>query len=240
MRNFDGLVRGDGINFGIPLLLALASIFYATTAGAEESAMQRSLHAFFSATVTHDGATAELVSVRAWPKTTRALHWYLPKLMRHPSHFSLIAEGKERGRVRHWFVPVTVRWLAQVVVAKQAIAARSMLNRGMMTIQRVDISDHNSNWFSSTRDLDGMRLLGQVKRGTPIFSAMTHQLPLIRRGQLITIQARIGSIQVSTVGKALRSARRGELVMVQNLKSKRQIQAVVISANTVRTVMGGA
>jgi len=216
-------------------------------AQSEHSALQRSLHDFFAAGISFDGATAELVSVGNWPKYDGALHWKLPRLHRHPRYFSLMAEqvgdqhgaGKVGKRSRRWFVRVEVHWWAKVVVAKSDIPARAMLNDGMVTMQNTDIAGHNSNGFSSIRAVDGMRLLRQVKRGEPIYVAMTHQLPLIKRGQLVTIEARKGVVQVSTAGKALRSARRGELVLVQNLRSKRQVQGIVINARTVRVNFGG-
>ncbi len=205
----------------------------------EQTAMQRSLQAFFAAGVTLDGASAELISVSVWPKTGHALRWSLPALHRHPKRFSLIAEEKVGKRARRWFVPVNVHWWATAAVAAKSISARSMLSSSMIKMQRQDIAGHGSNWFSAVSELEGMRLLRQVKRGEPIFAAMTRQLPLIKRGQLVTIQAYFGTVQVSTAGKALRSARRGELLQVQNLRSKRRIEAIAVGAGTVRTLVGG-
>ncbi|MDQ6963688.1 MAG: flagellar basal body P-ring formation chaperone FlgA [Mariprofundales bacterium] len=210
----------------------------------EDSALVRSLHDFFAAGVQFDGARAELVSVGSWPKYGGAMRWSLPRLHRHPRYFSLIAEpvngSARRGkRLRRWFVRVEVRWLAKVVVAKSDISARTMLNHSMVTMGVVDIAGHNSNPLSSSRVVDGLRLLRQVKRGEAIFVAMTHQLPMIKRGQLVTIEVRRGVVQVSTAGRALRAARRGELVLVENLRSKRQVQGVVINAHTVRVQVGG-
>ncbi|MDX8410078.1 MAG: flagellar basal body P-ring formation chaperone FlgA [Mariprofundales bacterium] len=239
----------------IRVLLMVASMLCATivdakdqgnggeTHGAHDGAqttMQRSLHAFFAAGITFDGASAELIAVKVWPKTHHALRWSLPSLHLHPKRFSLIAEEKIGTRARRWFVPVTVHWWATAAVAAKSISARSMLSSSMITIKRQDIAGHGSNWFSAASELEGMRLLRQVKRGEPIFSAMTRQLPLIKRGQLVTIQAYFGTVQVSTAGKALRSARRGERLQVQNLRSKRRIEAVAVGAGIVRTLVGGA
>jgi len=214
---------------------------------AEDSALRRSLHDFFAAGVTVDGARAELVSVSNWPAYDGALRWKLPRLNRHPRYFSLVAEqvageygkGVPGKRARRWFVRVEVRWWEKVVVARSDIPARAMLDHNMVTLQRVDIAGHHSNGFSSVRAIDGMRLLRQVKKGEPIFVSMTHQLPLVKRGQLVTIEARSGAVQVSTAGKALRAARRGELVLVENLRSKRKVQGLVINAHTVRVNYGG-
>jgi len=214
---------------------------------AEHSALQRSLHDFFAAGVSVDGASAELVSVSNWPDYDGALRWELPRLNHHPRFFSLIAQqvagengvGRAGKRARRWFVRVEVHWWSRVVVAKADISARAMLNRGMVTMKTIDIAGHSSNGFSSPDAVDGMRLLRQVKQGAPIFVSMTHQLPTIKRGQLVTIEVRKGVVQVSTAGKALRSARRGELVLVENLRSKRQVQGVVMNAHTVRVNYGG-
>jgi len=226
-------------------LVVITSVVPASAvAQAEDSALAQSLHDFFASGVVFSGARAELISVKGWPKYDGEMRWSLPRLHHHPRYFSLIAEpvngdAKVGRRARRWFVRVEVKWLAKVVVARSDISARAMLNRGMVTMKTIDIAGHNSNAFSSPRAVDGMRLLRQVKQNAPIFVAMTRQLPLIKRGQLVTIEVRSGVVQVSTAGKALRSARRGELVLVENLRSKRQVQGVVINARTVRVNFAG-
>lgn len=225
------------------LLLVGALLFLPVWAEAAENAAMRSLRAFFAAGVVHDGAVAELASVDALPDTTGPLRWRLPRLHRFPRRFSLIAEelrAPGSGVVtRRWFVPVEVRWMAVVAVARRDIPARTVLDPSMMTLRRVDIAGHDAG-FSSLEAVDGLRLLRRLRRGAPLFLADTHRLPLIRRGQLVTIEARFGPVQVTTVGKALRSAARGDLLLVENLRSKRQVEGRVINARTVRVVSGGA
>ncbi len=237
----------------LPLLALFALVWVALAqpaqakGGAEDSALRQSLYDFFAAGVTVDGATASLVSVSNWPDHAGALRWSLPPLHGHPRYFSLIAEQVARGhgarrggaRARRWYVRVEVQWWARVAVAKSDIPARAMLNPSMVTMRRVDIAGRNGSGFSSPAAVDGLRLLRRARKGEPIYVAMTHRMPMIKRGQLVTIEARYGAVQVTTAGKALRSARRGELVLVENLRSKRQVQGTVVNAHTVRVAFGG-
>ena len=201
------------------------------TWAAADSAMHNSLDKFFSNGVVVRGATATLIRVENWPKTSGSLRWSLPGIKRgHPGRISLIAE---QGNKR-WYVPVRVHWWAKAVVVKKAVPARTLLLQDMMKATRVDIAGHTGHWADNTADLTGMRLTRPLAKGAVILSSHTNRPSMIKRGDLVQIVLDAGRIHIRSEGKAMRNAKRGERVLVKNLRNNEIIQAIAEKAGVVR------
>jgi flagella basal body P-ring formation protein FlgA len=57
--------------------------------------------------------------------------------------------------------------------------------------------------------------------------------PLVKRGDLVTIIARLEGLKITTLGEVKRKGRQGERIPVLNIDSRKVIFARVIDANTV-------
>jgi len=203
---------------------------------ATDSAMQQSLRSFFNNGVVVRGASAELIQVERWPNAQGTIRWSLPtSLNGHPKRLSLIAE---QGNKR-WYVPVRVHWWAVAVVMNKSISARSLLTADMLKKIRTDVAGHNGPWVEQISELTGMRLTRRMNKGDLVLANVVKRPPLIKRGDLVQIIIDIGYLHVRAEGKALRSAHRGERILVKNLRSKEVLQAVVEQAGAVRIHMRG-
>lgn len=201
-----------------------------------DSAMQQSLNAFFAHGVVVRGASAELIRVERWPQTSGTVRWSLPtSLHGHPGRLSLIAE--QNGR--RWYIPVRVHWWAMAIVMKQSVPARTLLTHNMLKKTRTDIAGHHSQWLAQISELTGMRLTRRVNKGDMLLSSFVKRPPLIKRGDMVQILLDIGHLHVRAEGQALRSARRGERILIKNLRSKEVIQAIVEQAGAVRVQLRG-
>lgn len=223
----------------LPLLLALLLpiLLLPAVAQAEPDAeLQQSLRQYFANGVVLNNASAQLVRVERWPNTAGKVRWYLPPSLRgHPKRFSLIAEqGKKR-----WYIPVRVHWWATAIVMKKSVPARSLLSKNMLKKIRTDIAGHSGFWWSSASDLSGMRLTRPLREGQVIFSTYVKRPPLIKRGDLVQIILDMGHLHVRAEGKAMRSAGRGERILVKNLRSMEIIQAIAEDSGTVRIKLRG-
>ena len=216
------------------VLLLPALSLPAPAQAAPDTLMQQSLKAFFKHGVVVHGASAELIRIERWPATQGAVHWSLPGMHGHPKRFSLIAE--QAGK--RWYVPVQVHWWATAVVMKKTVPARTLLTQAMLLQTRSDIAGHNGSWVQHPADLTGMRLTRRMNQGDVIMNNQVTRPPLIKRGDLVTIVLDMGSLHIRTAGKALRSARQGERVMVKNLRSKTVVQAIAEQAGMVRIASG--
>jgi len=201
-----------------------------------DSAMQQSLKSFFAHGVVVRGASAELIRVERWPQTTGAVLWSLPATVPgHPVRLSLIAE---RGGKR-WYIPVRVHWWATAIVMQKSVPARTLLTQDMLKKTRTDIAGHRSLWMDQISELTGMRLTRRMNKGDLILNSAVKRPPLIKRGDIVQIILDVGHLHVRAEGKALRSASRGERILIKNLHSKEVIQAIVEQAGAVRVQLRG-
>jgi len=201
-----------------------------------DSALQRSLTSFFRHGVVVRGASAELIQVVRWPETRGAVRWSLPlSLHGHPRRLSLIAEQGDR----RWYVPVRVHWWATAIVMNRTVSARSLLTYDMLKKTRTDIAGHNGQWIEHASELIGMRLNRRMNKGDVIQINFVRRPPLIKRGDLVQILLDIGNLHVRAAGQALRTAGRGDRILVKNLRSHEVVQAVAVNPGTVRITMRG-
>jgi len=220
-------------------LLLLAGLIGVPTAWAEDTPRQASLLAFFAQGIQVQGATAELIDVQAWPDTTGPLNWYLPNLRNHPVKISLIATKGSGSHARRWYVSVRVHWWADAIVVTNDTPARSILSIPMLSRKRVDIAGHSGRWWSDARQLAGNRTTRPLRKDQIVFSSFVKRPPLIKRGDEVVIIVQFGGVRVSAMGKALKPARIGDRLRVQNTRSKEVMQATVIDAHTVHVIARG-
>jgi len=199
---------------------------------------QESIHSFFSHGIYSQGARAELIEVVNWPDTVGTLRWHMPHLSNHPTRMSLIAEQGDGNNLRRWYVPVRVRWWSNAVVAKSDLPTRTLLTKSVLIQKRVNIAGHAGAWWKDIHELVGTRLTRPLKAGQTIFSSYVKRPRLLSRGDRVTMLAGFAGLEVRASGKMLSSAGLGDRVRVQNIKSKKIIEAVVVDAGTVRVISG--
>jgi len=197
-------------------------------------ALEKSLHDFFAQGIHYQGAKAELIQVDRWPNVKGAVRWHLPNINRHARRVSLIAEQGAGQSLRRWYVPVQLHWWTNVVTVRQELPARSLLRSSMLQVQRKDVAGHTGVWWKKTTELVGMRLTRPLHTDDVVYSLAVKRPPLIKRGDRVTMIVGNGSFLVRAAGKAMQAAGLGEKVLVQNMRSKKRIEAIVIDAHTVR------
>lgn len=223
-----------------PSLILLTLLLGSQPAHAEDAAMHASLQAFFDRGVQQDGAKAELINVVNWPDAKGKLRWRMPHFSGHPEQLSLVAEQGEGAEMHRWYVPVRLHWWVKAVVAKNDVPPRTLLVVSMLKSARVDVAGRSGHWWKKPAKLAGARTTRSLRAGEVVYSSYVFRPPLLRRGDMITLIARIGGVRVSTVGKVLRPAGRGDRVQVRNMRSKQILQATVVNKNTAYVFVGGA
>jgi flagella basal body P-ring formation protein FlgA len=73
--------------------------------------------------------------------------------------------------------------------------------------------------------------------GAVISPSALKSMKVVARGQVITLLAKAGTMEVRMSGKALASAALGQRVKVKNLSSKRVVEGVVESPGVVKVTM---
>ncbi|PIE61681.1 MAG: flagella basal body P-ring formation protein FlgA [Desulfobacterales bacterium] len=92
---------------------------------------------------------------------------------------------------------------------------------------------------SVVRDMtsfEGCRLKAAVKKGSPIRAAWLAPLPLIRKGDVVSLVTRTTALKIETSGIALEDGFKGRPLKVENRTSGKLVRGVAVTANTVEVV----
>lgn len=138
----------------------------------------------------------------------------------------------------------TVPLVVQVRLNRSMLTARRAINQdARIRAEDVDVSMVTLTRLDQTGLDDVNAVIGQrAKRfipvGTQVTPDMLESVPLVRRGELVTLEAMVGGISIITSAKADEDGRLHEVIRVRGLEGRREeFDAVVVGAGKVR--LGG-
>ncbi|MGD8784112.1 MAG: flagellar basal body P-ring formation chaperone FlgA [Thioalkalispiraceae bacterium] len=131
-------------------------------------------------------------------------------------------------------LPVKVRAYTNVLVASRPIVKNSIIKRQDLQFVHQDISRYYAGVFTNPKDLVGMVAKRSIRHDAVITGRMVEPKRLVKRGDMVTIIAKTGSLQIRTKGEALSDGHQGQVIQVKNHRSGRQVSAEVIAQSTVR------
>lgn len=135
----------------------------------------------------------------------------------------------------------TVPMVAHVTMTRPAVVARHSINQGA-TIQRSDV-EIISLTFARTDKLgvnDSARVIGQrarrfIAEGSLVRSSDIESVPLVVRGQLVTVASVVGAVRVVTTAKAAGDGLLGEIIRVRAMgKIRTEFDARVVGPGKVQ------
>ena len=131
------------------------------------------------------------------------------------------------------YVSANVGIEASVVVAVRDLARGQAISAIDLKTEISDTSHLLRGYFESVDEVIGQTLKRTLRRGQVITPSMLVVRKTVKRGDPVTILAGAGAIQVRMQGKAMKQGNPGELIPVVNSKSKKKIQARVVSKGLV-------
>ena len=140
-------------------------------------------------------------------------------------------------------VPWTVYVQADIKVFKQTVVATKPLGTGHVLkaedikLATVDISQMRKGFVKSKQQVLGQQLKYPLAMGAVVSPNALKSKKVVARGQVITLLAKAGTMEVRMSGKALASAALGQRVKVKNLSSKRVVEGIVASPGVVKVTM---
>lgn len=146
----------------------------------------------------------------------------------------LTAEVRCSG-VRQWrlFVPVKVTLRQSVVVAALPLERGKVLAPGDVLLAERELGAINGGYLTSTEAVAGQVLRRAVPAGAALAPALLEAPVLVRRGQAVTVQAKSGALTVQAPAVARGDGALGQVIEVQNVSSKKILQAIVKNEKTV-------
>ena len=148
--------------------------------------------------------------------------------------------GINRGTIRELGGEARIPFTFAVRVYREVIrAARDILPQE--TIQEEDLrlevellSAENEKALSSIDQVLGKKAKKKLGAGEVITENTLAQEALIQRGDLVTIVAQKGGIVVTAVGKARGSGLLGDMIVVENLTSRKRVEAEIVGERMVQ------
>lgn len=142
-------------------------------------------------------------------------------------------------KASHWtlYVPIKVSFKKEVLVASKTLHKGKILHKSDLIKLKIDISQLKQGYFTKSKYLIGKVAKQNIGEGTALTPQNIQEAILIHKGEQITIQAINDMINISMNGIALNNGALGEVIKVQNLNSKKVIDAEVSSSKTVRVVI---
>ena len=100
----------------------------------------------------------------------------------------------------------------------------------------VDLGSVPAGIVREVREVVGKRARRSIRGRVPIRRDWLERVPLVRRGDVVTLKAESGAVLVTTVGVVRTDGALGDLVEVVNLSSKKPVYGRVVDRRTVKVI----
>jgi flagellar basal body P-ring formation protein FlgA len=135
---------------------------------------------------------------------------------------------------RNLNVQVEVEALAEMVVATRTLERGEVLGESDVALARRDLAHLQGRFCRKTEEVIGLRVKSAIRANSPLRGDGLERVPVVKSGQLVTIVAENDVVKITASGRAKGAGALGDLIMVQNLASQKDVAARVVDATTVR------
>ncbi len=122
---------------------------------------------------------------------------------------------------------VTIKMIKPVLVMAQSLNRGEQLTKQHLRYQKMDIGLLRQGYLSNPEAILNKQAKRYLSAGTLVNPRFFEAPDLVKRGEIVKIQAKSPSFQISMAGIALMSGKKGQNIRVKNIASKRIIQARV-------------
>jgi len=162
-----------------------------------------------------------------------------------PLEAFLPAAGRTLGNVtvgvrcagaRPWtlYVPAEVRLVRPVLVTRRPLTRGTTLTETDVVLEERDVSGLRKGYLSDPAAVVGLRLERSLRAGYALSTDLVAPPRLVRRGERVTVVARVGGLEVRSHGRALEDGVAGQTIAVENAASSRVVEGVVARAGVVQ------
>jgi flagellar basal body P-ring formation protein FlgA len=135
---------------------------------------------------------------------------------------------------RNLIVLVEVEALTEMVVATRTLERGEVICASDLALARRDLAHVQGRFLKGPEEAIGLRVKSAIRANSPVRGDYLERVPIIKSGQIVTILVENEVVKITATGRAKGSGAFGDLIMVQNLSSQKDIAARVVDATTVR------
>jgi len=132
------------------------------------------------------------------------------------------------------YVSANIRTFQQVLVTTKSLPRGTLLSPDDFKLVRRDVHMLSSGYLTDGKVVKGKELKRGLSMGAVISASIIKKPQLVRRGEQITIFAKIKGLEVRMQGKALMNGTLGDTITVRNLSSKRKVDGTVVRRGTIK------
>lgn len=132
------------------------------------------------------------------------------------------------------YVPVNVETQMHVLVLKHASPRLAVVSAGDVETQPRRVPGFPTSYVTDVTTLAGRHLKMPAAPGVPLTIEQFANDLIVKRGQRVTLLSAAGGIEVRAPGEAIADASADGRVRVQNLASRRVVEGIVETADSVR------
>jgi flagella basal body P-ring formation protein FlgA len=129
---------------------------------------------------------------------------------------------------------VEVEALADMVVTLKQLDHGTIISSTDIAVQKRDVAIVSGKFTGNVSDVIGKQTRTTIKANAVVRTDQVEKVPLVKSGQMVTIVAENAVMKVTVAGKARSAGAEGDIIMVQNLNSLKDIPARVLNATTVQ------
>ena len=135
------------------------------------------------------------------------------------------------------FISASVGVFKPIVVAKNAIHRGALIDQEDIELIEKNISSLRFGYLQSTQHVVGFIAKRNIQPGKILTKRLVQPPKIVHKGQQVTIIANNGQFSVRMMGKALMNGGIGQRIRVQNMRSKRIIEATITSSGQVKVTL---
>ncbi len=125
-----------------------------------------------------------------------------------------------------------VKVLADVPVAKTTINRGDIITEADLEVKSLDISRY-PRVVTDAGECVGKRAKTRLRKGRPLVGLNLEEPPLVSRGDVVCIEARVKNLVIRDKGEALKDGHLSQQIPVRNLSSGKQIVGTIIAASCI-------
>jgi flagella basal body P-ring formation protein FlgA len=135
--------------------------------------------------------------------------------------------------IRKLNVNCRLEMYADTIIAKQAIMRGTVVAEEMVGTGRVKIEHDSSDYGLKSSDVIGRVTERDIPEGKAVRKSLLGKAMDLKLGDLVTIVAQSGTVQLSARGVAKKEGIIGEVIPVVNLRSNKKLSARIVDSQTV-------
>jgi flagella basal body P-ring formation protein FlgA len=150
-----------------------------------------------------------------------------------PVSVSVEVDGKQ---YRNVWATLLADILQEVVVLKHTLRRYQRITAEDIELVDMNLADIPQNAIKSAQDILDKRVTKSLLSGTVLRTDIVELPPLVKRGDIVTVKAVSGALQVTTLGKAKDNGHQGARIKIVNIDTQKEVYGYVVDAKTVHVV----